>query len=571
MKCFRGNGKLLLTIICFYHSNPRFSNAFIVTPHRKTNLISTSLSSSTAPSSTTETSRRKVKTISDRTQEETLSLIQDVIQATVEAGPRGGIARTLQAYYAVTSTLRDFLPAPPSPPTLFPIPFTNNLFNNNRRSNSQEPETFSAPVALRKLFERMGATYIKLGQFIASSPTLFPEEYVVEFQKCLDQTEPLPWSTIQKVIETELGGPISNTFASVEKTPLASASIAQVHKAVLKDTGETVVLKVQKPNIEYSLKADLSFIYVASRILEFVQPDFERTSISAIAGDVRTSMLEELNFEKEAENVEEFRRFLKEQGLTDVATAPRIYREFTSKKLMTMEYLRGVSLLDPLVMSSNNSNAESIIVTALNVWTQSVLTMPFFHADVHAGNLLALEDGRIGFIDFGIVGKISPAIFEAVTELSGALAAADYEGMAKALCKMGATDEEVDIQKFGNDIERVINSLNEVQPDVMLQLDVEGNVEGAGVAVAEQEVTQVLLDVVGVTEDNGLKLPREFGLLVKQSLYFDRFLKILAPSLDVMADERVSGFGNANGNANGNVVGSLNGSKVDTETGVIDV
>merc|ERR1712127_618887 len=97
--------------------------------------------------------------------------------------------------------------------------------------------------------------------------------------------------------------------------------------------------------------------------------------------------------------------------------------------------------------------------------------------------------------------------------------------------------------------------------------DVEGNVEGAGVAVAEQEVTQVLLDVVGVTEDNGLKLPREFGLLVKQSLYFDRFLKILAPSLDVMADERVSGFGNANGN----VVGSLNGSKVDTETGVIDV
>ena len=171
----------------------------------------------------------------------------------------------------------------------------------------------------------MGATYIKLGQFVASSPTLFPEEYVLEFQKCLDKTEPLPWPTIKKVIETELGGPISNTFRSIDKTPLASASIAQVHTAILKETGEKVVLKVQKPNIEYSLKADLSFIFVASRVLEFFQPDFERTSLSAIASDVRSSMLEELDFVKEAGNVEEFRKFLQDAELTKVATAPRIF------------------------------------------------------------------------------------------------------------------------------------------------------------------------------------------------------------------------------------------------------
>merc|ERR1719223_259680 len=134
------------------------------------------------------------------------------------------------------------------------------------------------------MFERLGATYIKFGQFIASSPTLFPAEYVLEFQKCLDKTEPLEWKVIEDVVRKELcgGGKLDSVFESVEKVPLASASIAQVHAAKLK-TGEEVVLKVQKPRIDQSLKADLGFIYVASRVLEFLQPDFERTSLSAIA------------------------------------------------------------------------------------------------------------------------------------------------------------------------------------------------------------------------------------------------------------------------------------------------
>ena len=148
---------------------------------------------------------RPRKTVQDRTREEAVSLVKDIVQAVAEAGPRAGPARTLQAYLAVSNTIRDFLPEPGKPTA----------------------ETFTIPVALRKLFERLGATYIKLGQFVASSPTLFPKEYVLEFQKCLDATEPLEWSVIKRVIENELG-PISMTFASVDQTPLASASIAQV-------------------------------------------------------------------------------------------------------------------------------------------------------------------------------------------------------------------------------------------------------------------------------------------------------------------------------------------------------
>ena len=152
--------------------------------------------------------------------------------------------------------------------------------------------------------------------------------------------------------------------------------------------------------------------------------------------------------------------------------------------------------------------------------------------------MLVLEDGKVGFIDFGIVGRVSEKTFTAVNELSGALALGDYEGMAKALCNMGATDDEVNIPQFASDIERVMMNMGSVQTDLTVTALNDESMQGS-LDFDESEVTNVLLDIVDVTENNGLKLPREFGLLVKQSLYFDRYLKILAPNLDVMTDTRV--------------------------------
>lgn len=465
-------------------------------------------------------SRRAKKSVRDRTQEEAISLIQDIIQAAVDAGPQAGPTRTFQAYRAFSETFREFLPR-----------------------FGQPPPVFSAPKAIRTLFEKLGATYVKLGQFIASSPTIFPKEYVLEFQKLLDKTEPVEWRIIKQVIEKDLG-PISKTFEFVESKPLASASIAQVHAAKLK-TGEDVVIKVQKPGIDASLKADLSFVYVASRVLEFLQPDWERTSLSGVVGDIRSSMLEELDFTKEAKNTEEFRRYLAQNNLINEATAPKVFQEFTTKKVFTMERLYGISMLDEETIAKVTKDPEvgqQAIISALNIWTQSVMQMPFFHADVHAGNLLLLDDGRVGFIDFGIVGRVSDKTFKAVNELSTSLALADYRGMAEALCNMGATDEEVDLDKFGRDIETVMKRIANVQPDITISEMSDGAV-GGSLDFDEIEITNLLLELVDITESNGLKLPREFGLLVKQSLYFDRYLKILAPELDVMNDSRVSGLG----------------------------
>lgn len=488
--------------------------------------------------------KRRKKSVSDRTPQEAVKLIQDIIKAAVEAGPRAGPARTLQAYRAFQTTAQEFLPKLLSQPT-----------------------SVTFPVVLRTLFERMGATYIKLGQFVASSPTLFPKEYVVEFQKCLDQTEPLPWATIKQVIENELG-PISNTFSYIDQQPLASASIAQVHVAILKSTGEEVVIKVQKPRIDECLQADLGFLYVSARVLEFLQPDWERTSLSAVAGDIRESMLEELDFEKEARNTIEFRRFLQDNKLLKQATAPRVFTELTTRKVMVMEKLNGVSLLDEETISQVVNDPEmgsNTILTALNIWSMSVTNMPWFHADVHAGNLLLLEDGRIGFIDFGIVGRISEKVLNSVTELSAALANNDSKGMAQALCNMGATDEAVDIQKFGRDIDRILKRLNGVESQVSVSAFADGSVTGR-LEVDETAITNLLLEMVEVTENNGLKLPREFGLLVKQSLYFDRYLRILAPNVDVMSDSRVM-IGGTSRETND----PRNGEEINGERVVIDV
>jgi aarF domain-containing kinase len=209
-------------------------------------------------------------------------LVQDLVELALAAGPAGP-ARALQGAAAVATLTQEVLAetaalgpgaAPPAPPAL-----------------------------LRRLFERLGATYIKLAQFIASSPTLFPPEFVTEFDKCLDQATPVPFETLRPVIEAELGQPLSALFESVDPVPLACASIAQVHCAVLRGSRKEVVLKVLKPGVADALSADLSFVTAAAKVLEFLAPDVARGSLAAVVGDLRASMLDELDFRKEAKNV----------------------------------------------------------------------------------------------------------------------------------------------------------------------------------------------------------------------------------------------------------------------------
>jgi aarF domain-containing kinase len=395
----------------------------------------------------------------------------------------------------------------------------------------------SPPKVLRRMFEELGATYIKLGQFIASSPTLFPADYVLEFQACLDKTPTIPYSDIRKIIQDELGKPISSVYAYVDPMPLASASIAQVHRGRLKD-GTEIVVKVRKPAVEAVLKADLSVLYAATKILEFINPDLGRFSLSNIVGDIRESMLDELDFKKEAKNLENFREFLEKSAIQD-ATAPRPYLQASSTQVLTMDYLNGVPLVDLEGIRKFSANPELTLVAALRTWASSVTDNDVFHADVHGGNLLVLTDGRVGFIDFGIVGRVPERVWDALGDLTTGFLEEDYRKMAGGLVRMGATGTDVDVDKFGDELESVVQKIMTIQPQVVVASDLQGTQVSAQLAVDERATTEIVLEIVSVADRNGLKLPREFGLLLKQALYFDRYQKLLAPDMDPMRDPRV--------------------------------
>ena len=401
-------------------------------------------------------------------------------------------------------------------------------------SNNARPEP---PVILRRMCEELGATYVKLGQFIASSPTLFPPEYVQEFQKCLDSTPPMPWSVVKPLIEQELGKPIGAFYASIEQTPLAAASIAQVHAAKLL-SGEDVVIKVQKKGVQGSLKADLDLLYANARVLQLL--GVVTAELSDVVSTLRSAILEEIDFELEAERTEQFATFLaRSPELQGVVTVPKVYRQASAKRILTLERLYGVPLIDLESVRKYQPEPELALIVALNTWVSSVLTNEWFHADVHAGNLLVLTDGRVAFIDFGIVGAIPSSTAEGMLDFVRAFPAGDMLGVGRALEKMGFTKELTEEQSaaFAKDIGEVFSSIDSMTADIMTTANSGGT---AADAIDETQLNRAVAAVARVAEGYGIRFPREFALLIKQVLYFDRYTSLLAPDLDVMNDERLS-------------------------------
>lgn len=385
-----------------------------------------------------------------------------------------------------------------------------------------------APTAteIRTLFESLGVTYIKLGQFIASSPTLFPADYVEAFQDCLDNTPASKFSVIKRCIEKELGHPLEHTFRYVEQSPLASASIAQVHGAVLHN-GERVVIKVQKPGIENIIDTDLNFAFVVSRVLELVSPALDTHAITDIISEIHRSMRAECDFIQEANNIIAFNTFLAEQSITGVV-APKVYPQVSTTRMLTMQRIEGTAFTAESFGGNDqlqSARFQSALFSALNAWFLSLQHCDFFHADLHRGNLILTPDQRVAFIDFGMVGRISPSIWSAAVALFESLGSEDYQRMAEAMIGVGMTRQQVDAKQLAADLQGVL-SANWQAHD----------------AAAAQRADSPLITVSRIARKHGLRFPSAFTLLLKQLLYFDSYLQLLAPETNLFDQASFDGF-----------------------------
>ena len=382
---------------------------------------------------------------------------------------------------------------------------------------------------VRELFEALGATYIKFGQFIASSPSIFPQEYVEEFEQLLDQTTPIPFRTIKKIISEDLKQPINRVFKHIDQQPLASASIAQVHAATLV-TGESVVVKVQKPGVQAIITADLNTVYVLVRVLEFMLPNTDSDALAGIVSEMYQAMIDECDFIKEAEHIKVFRNFLESSNITTVV-APKVYDRASGLHVLTMERFYGCALTDKNASEKSQGDPTEALFEALNVWFASLINCEVFHADLHSGNMMLFEDGRVGFIDFGMVGRVSPETWQAMFSLFKGLSEQDYTLVAHSMLAVGMTRKSIDERQLSLDIEHIFLSMNTLDSEDLMAND------GLNVSPAVNDVINTLAEVA---RNHGIRFPRSFTLLLKQFLYFDRYIQILDPDANLFDDERIN-------------------------------
>jgi aarF domain-containing kinase len=373
------------------------------------------------------------------------------------------------------------------------------------------------PDLVRRAFEDLGPTYLKLGQLIASSHGLFPEAYCKEFQKTLDRVKPFAYADVERTLSVELRARLDKLFASLDAQPLASASIAQVHAARLHD-GRDVVVKIQRPHIERRVAADIRILRLGAQLMSLV-PTVELANPVGIIDDFDRTIREELDFQLEAANMDEFNRIMEELGHGDVR-APRIVHELTTRRVITMERFYGVRVDDVERVRARAEDTEGKLVYGLRCWFQSMILYGFFHGDVHAGNLMMLDDGALGFLDFGIIGRFDKKTRRQIAEYIVAFASGDYRALGRVLMSMDAVSQGVDLDAMAADLKQAYAPI-------------------LTTSFGDLNYGSVLPDILRASVKHRMRLPREFVLVTKQMLYFDRYAKLLAPKLNIFSDPRL--------------------------------
>jgi ubiquinone biosynthesis protein len=305
------------------------------------------------------------------------------------------------------------------------------------------------PVRIRRTLEELGPSFIKLGQLMSTRADLFPAEYIDELTKLQDQVPPVPFDEIRQLIETDLDEPLSQLFASIEEPALAAASVAQVHTALLK-TGEKVAVKVIRPGIEKRIRKDIQVMY-------YFAARFERTfDLGRMVGAVNLvkeferTIFRELDMLIEAGNIERFTGSFKD---VDEIYIPKVHWDYTSRSVLVMEHIDGIKMDRVEEIRSQGIDPKEVAMIGLRSFSRQLMEAGIFHADPHPGNTLVMRDGRVGLVDFGIVGYLDEETMMQIAHLFLGFSEHDYDMVMEAFESAGLVNPRtMDLKNFRADL-----------------------------------------------------------------------------------------------------------------------
>ena len=384
---------------------------------------------------------------------------------------------------------------------------------------TDEPQ-LPTPAVLRNILVDLGPVYVKLGQLLSTRPDLLPGEYIDALTDLQANVPPVPWTDVEILIRQQLRQPLEEAFAAINPQAVAAGSIAQTHRATLKN-GQEVALKVQRPGIDVIVAQDITLIRTLAELVS--RTNFgQNFDVVGTAEEFVTALQAELDFTQEAGYTEQLRRNLSSSRWFDPTqlVVPQIYWDLTTKKLMVMEWLEGVPILLaklPALRDGKDADTQRKEITTLlfRAFFQQLYIDGFFHADPHPGNLFYLNDGRIALLDCGMVGRLDPRTQQILTEMLLAIVDLDAQRCSQLTLELAESPHPVNLSQLSNDYDRMLRKYYNI-------------------SLSQINFSQVFYEVLQVARNNKIRLPSNMGLYAKTLANLEGVARSFDPEINLL-------------------------------------
>lgn len=364
---------------------------------------------------------------------------------------------------------------------------------------------------IRMFLEELGPTFVKIGQVASTRYDLLPADVIAELENLQDHAQPFAFEIVEKIVEEELGDSIEHVFLEFNETPLAAASIGQVHKAVLK-TGEHVAIKIQRPNLDAAIETDLEILKELANAAEQRTEWAARYHVRDIVDEFAKSLLEELDYTIEGRNAEKIGKQFKDDPKIMI---PGVYWEYSTKRVLTMDYVTGIKLNEAEKLETLGVNRQVIAKRIVDSLLKQILIAGYFHGDPHPGNLLAGPDNTIIYLDFGSVGHLSPEMKDHVASLVIALMRKKTGDLMKTIIHMGIVPENINMTNLRADVDQLFEKYYDV-------------------ALSAVSLKEVITDFFAVVYKYHIRIPSDLTLVGKTLLTMEGMVTKLDPELSIL-------------------------------------